>query len=171
MSDPFLGELRVFGFNFAPRGWAQCNGQTLSIAQNTALFSLLGTTYGGDGRTTFQLPNLQSRVPVHIGQGTGLSQYIIGTPGGQENVAIGIANMPSHNHPLLGTSGDATLSRPGGAVLARTEDEIYGASPDGTTLNALAMGLQGGSIPINNIQPYLALNFCIALQGIFPSRN
>jgi microcystin-dependent protein len=171
MSDPFVGEIRTFGFNFAPQGWAMCNGQLLSISQNTALFSLLGTNYGGDGRSTFALPNLQSRVPIHQGQGAGLSPYVIGTAGGVESVSLTGSQGASHGHLIGASGGDATAGRPGGAVLARTADEIYGASPDGTTLNATTVQPSAGGTPHNNIQPYLVLNFCIALFGIFPSRN
>jgi microcystin-dependent protein len=171
MSEPFLGEIRTFGFNFAPTGWAMCNGQTLAISQNAALFSLLGTFYGGNGTTTFALPNLQSRVGIHQGQGNGLSTYVIGEVSGAENVTLNANQMPGHSHGLIANAGTAGVSRPDGAVLARTATNTYAAAPDGTAMNAGAIGRSGGSQPLGIIQPFLCLNFCIALQGIFPSRN
>jgi microcystin-dependent protein len=171
MAEPFLGEIRMFGFNFAPQGWAMCNGQTLPISQNTALFALLGTFYGGNGTTTFQLPNLQSSVAIHQGQGAGLSPYEIGQAGGVENVTLTQGQMPAHGHPALANASSATTGRAAGAVLARTSTDTYAAAPDGTAMNAGTIGPTGGSQPHPNIQPYLTLNFCIALQGIFPSRN
>jgi len=172
VSEPFLGEIRLFGFNFAPEGWALCNGQLLPISQNTALFSLLGTTYGGDGTTTFALPNLQSRVPVHQGQGTGLSSYAQGQAGGTETVTLAAAQMPGHTHPVKASSGAADSGQPGGRALARSASHIYTAKPDtSTVMNADMLGDAGGSQPHENIQPYLAVNFCIALAGIFPARN
>jgi microcystin-dependent protein len=171
MADPFVGEIRTFGFNFAPSGWATCNGQLLPISQNTALFSLLGTFYGGDGITTFALPNLQSRVGVHQGQGQGLSPYQIGEVSGTENVTLLTNQMPQHSHGLIANAGTAGVSRPGGAVLARTSANTYAATPDGTAMNTGAIGAAGGNQPFGIIQPFLALNFCIALFGIFPARS
>jgi microcystin-dependent protein len=171
VSEPFVGEIRMFGFNFAPQGWAMCNGQTLPISQNQALFSLLGTTYGGNGQTTFQLPDLRGRLANHAGQGTGLSPYVLGQNGGTENVTLVQGQMPTHAHSVLANGSPATATRPGGAVLARTTADIYAAAPDGTTMNAGMIGTAGGSQPHPNLQPYLTVNFCIALQGIFPSRN
>ncbi|MDQ6804015.1 MAG: tail fiber protein [Actinomycetota bacterium] len=171
MSEPFLGEIRMFGFNFAPQGWAMCNGQTLSISQNTALFSLLGTQYGGNGQTTFALPDLRSSVAMHQGQGPGLSPYVIGEKAGTESVTLTSAQMPQHNHSVVANGGSGTTTRPGGGVPARTTEDIYAAAPDGTTMNPGMIGNTGGSQPHTNIQPYLVVNFCIALQGIFPSRN
>jgi microcystin-dependent protein len=171
MSQPFLGEIRMFSFNFAPSGWAFCNGQILSIPQYNALFALLGTTYGGNGTTTFALPNLQSRVAIHMGTGTGLSTYVEGQVGGLENVTLNTNQMPLHTHPVAASDGNASGTRPGGAVLGRVQASIYAASPDGTTMNAGMIGTTGGSQPFSILQPYLAVNFCIALQGIFPSRN
>lgn len=172
MSDPFLGEIRMFGGSFAPRGWALCNGQLMSIAQNTALFSILGTTYGGNGQTTFALPNLQSRVPIHQGQGQGLSPYTLGQQAGSETVTLSVLQMPAHNH-LVNASGDDTgaASKPAGKVLGPTSANIYIPSPDGTVLNANAITATGGNQPHDNIQPYLVVTFIIALEGIFPSRN
>jgi microcystin-dependent protein len=172
MSEPFVGEIRMFGFGFAPQGWALCNGQLLPISQNTALFSLLGTTYGGDGRTTFALPNMQSRVPVCQGQGPGLSSYAEGQAGGAETVTLAAAQMPGHTHPVKASSSAAGSDQPGGRALARSASHIYTAEPDtSTVMNADMLGGAGGSQPHGNIQPYLAVNFCIALTGIFPPRN
>ena len=172
MSEPFLGEIRMFGFGFAPQGWAQCNGQLLPISQNTALFSLLGTTYGGDGRTTFALPDMQSRVPVCQGQGPGLSSYAEGQAGGAETVTLAATQMPGHTHPVKASSSAADSDQPGGRALARTASHSYTAQPDtSTVMNANMLGDTGGSQPHNNIQPYLAVNFCIALTGVFPARN
>jgi microcystin-dependent protein len=171
MAEAYLGEIRMFGFNFAPSGWAMCNGQTLPISQNTALFALLGTTYGGNGTSTFALPNLQSSVAIHQGQRAGLSPYVIGQTGGQENVTLTSPQIPAHAHPVLANAATASGSRPAGSVLARTTADIYAAAPDGTAMNAGMIGNTGGSQPHPNIQPYLVVNFCIALQGIFPSRN
>jgi len=161
MSEPFVGEIRMFGFGFAPQGWALCNGQLLPINQNQALFSLLGTTYGGDGRTTFALPDMQSRVPVCQGQGPGLSSYAEGQAGGAETVTLAATQMPGHNHPVKASSSPASSA-----------SHIYAAKPDtSTVMNADMLGAAGGSQPHDNIQPYLAVNFCIALNGIFPSRT
>ena len=171
--EPFLGMIALFGFNFAPRGWAFCNGQLLSIAQNNALFALLGTIYGGDGRTTFALPNLQGRVPIHFGQGSGLSNYQIGQVGGVESATLLISNMPAHNHTLNAVSELGGTSAPEGAFLGNTGalDREYKTSGTGVVMNAGAIGTNGGSQPFSIIQPYLVVNYCIALQGIFPSRD
>ena len=169
MTEPFIGMLMLVGFNFAPRGWALCNGQILSIAKNTALFSLLGTQYGGNGQTTFALPDLRGRVPIHQGQGPGLSAYTIGQTAGQETHTLTITEMPMHNHLLSSTNAAATTSRPNGAVPAAGGS--YSTTLDGGTMNAQAVGLSGGSQPHNILQPYLTLNWVIALEGIYPSRN
>ena len=169
--EPFIGEIRLFGFNFAPVGWALCDGTLLPISQNTALFSLLGTTYGGDGRTTFALPDLRGRVPISMGTGVGLSPYDIGEQGGAENVTLTVSAVPAHNHNVQASDAPASESKPGGGVLARTNTSTYTAGTDGTTLSATAISSSGGSQPHTNLQPFLAVNFCIALQGIFPSRN
>ncbi len=162
----------MFGFNFAPQGWALCNGQILPIDQNQALFALLGTTYGGDGTTTFALPNLQSRVPIHQGQGAGLSSYAEGQAGGAETVTLAATQMPGHTHPVKASSSAAGSDQPEGRALARSASHIYTAKPDtSTVMNADMLGDAGGSQPHHNIQPYLAVNFCIALTGIFPSRS
>jgi microcystin-dependent protein len=173
MSEPFLGMIAVFGFNFAPRGWAMCNGQILPIAQNTALFSLLGTTYGGNGQTTFALPNLQSRWPLHFGQGPGLSAYDLGQVAGSESETITINNMPAHGHPfqLLANEADPNSKVPLNGFFANQGSNFYNTAQDGTKMGLQNTGLAGGSQPLGTLPPYLALNFCIALEGIFPSRN
>jgi microcystin-dependent protein len=183
VSDPFLGEIRMFGFNFAPQGWAFCNGQTMSISQFDAVFALLGTTYGGNGVTTFQLPNLQSRVPIHLGQGNGLSPYVLGELGGLENVTLTIPQMPAHNHLITADTNplDTLASNPSGHWLSPTGDNVTGAKDiysrtdpllgNATTMHPQMVNVAGGSQPHPNIQPFLVLNFCIALVGIFPSRN
>jgi len=169
MADPFVAEIRMMGSNFAPRGWALCNGQLLPIAQNTALFSLLGTNYGGDGRTTFGLPNLQNRSPMHWGAGPGLSLRDIGEQGGLSIVTLTEAEMPAHDHrPLRAYSSAATTGAPSQtANLAATTGSSYGAAADLETMG----GAMGGRQPHENRQPYLGLTFIIALQGIFPPRG
>jgi microcystin-dependent protein len=163
----------AFGFNFAPKGWAMCNGQILSIAQNTALFSLLGTTYGGNGQTTFALPNLQSRVNIHFGQGPGLSAYALGQVAGSESVTLSVNNLAAHTHafapPCVGD--DATLGLPTGKSPATSGTNVYANPTGNATMAPGNTGLAGGSQPFAILPPYLAINWCIALQGIFPSRN
>jgi microcystin-dependent protein len=172
MPDPFIGEIRMFGFGFAPQGWAQCNGQLLPIQENTALFSLLGTSYGGDGRTTFALPDLRSRVPVGQGQGPGLSSYAQGQAGGAETVTLTAAQMPGHVHPVKASSTTADSDQPAGRTLARSAGHIYTDKPAASTdMNAAMLGQAGDSQPHGNIQPCLAVNFCIATEGIFPPRS
>ncbi|HTW08396.1 MAG TPA: tail fiber protein [Acidimicrobiales bacterium] len=172
MATPFIGEIRLFGFNFAPVGWATCSGQLLAISQNTALFSLLGTTYGGDGVSTFGLPDLRGRVPLSAGQGPGTSNYVLGEQTGSENVPLTSSQLPSHTHAVQANDAPADATRPGGAVMARVQNAAYAAAPDGATqMNAGMISPAGGSQPVPVVQPVLALNFCIALQGIFPSRN
>ena len=180
MTQPFVGQVQPFGFVFAPRTWAQCSGQLLSIAQNQALFSLLGTYYGGNGITTFQLPDLRSRVPTHQGSGPG-GNYVIGEIGGVENVTLLTGNLPAHTHQFSGTSAQANSSAIGanGAALAAVVNQdggtagfYYGADNTSlTTLNPAEVGSVGSSQPHTNLQPYLAINWCIALFGIFPSRG
>jgi microcystin-dependent protein len=175
MQDPWLGEIALVAFNFAPVGWAMCNGQLLSIAQNTALFSLLGTTYGGDGVNNFALPNLQSRVPLHFGQGAGLSPYVLGQTVGVESVSLQTTQMPAHTHsytPQASSSG-GSVGSPAGALWASsaTGDTIYLKGSSNTTMAAQTIGQTGGGQPHENRQPLLALNYIIALVGIFPSRN
>ena len=172
MPDPFIGEIRMFAFGFAPQGWALCNGQLLAINQNQALFSLLGTTYGGNGTTTFALPDLRSRVPVHQGQGPGLSPYAEGQAGGTEAVTLAAAQMPQHTHPVNASSSAATSGNPAGHTLARSASHIYHPeSGQHTVMDANMLGEAGGSQPHGNMQPYLAVTFCIALNGIFPAQN
>lgn len=170
MSDNFLGEIRPVGFNFAPNGWALCNGQILPINQNTALFSLLGTQYGGNGTTTFALPNLQGRVAVGAGQGPGLTDYVPGEQGGVENLTLTTAQIPVHNHGVSVGTADATSVSPQGAIPAKAARTVY-SSAGGTTMAPDSIGSAGGSQPHNNLQPFLVTNYIIALTGIFPSRN
>jgi microcystin-dependent protein len=170
--DPFIGEIRYVAFNFAPRGWAACNGQILSIAQNTALFSLLGTQYGGNGQTTFALPDMRGRVPVHAGQGPGLSPYEQGEAGGQQNVTLSVSQMPVHNHLLNASSAEAAVTSPTGSVLATKQRvPLYSASAPDTQMNGLSVSFAGGGQPFSNVQPFLGVNCIIALEGIFPARN
>ena len=173
MAEPYLGEIRMFGFNFAPEGWALCNGQLLPISQNTALFSLLGTYYGGNGTTTFALPNLQSSVAIHQGQGPGLSPYVIGQTGGVENVTLTPGQMPQHTHNVQCNSGGGNQASPAGGYPAveSTGTSLDYSNTAGSTMNSAMNSVAGSSQPHQNIQPYLVVNFCIALQGIYPSRN
>jgi microcystin-dependent protein len=177
MSDQFVAEIRIFPFNFAPKGWAFCNGQLLPISQNTALFSLLGTTYGGDGKSTFALPNLQGQTPMQSGQGSGLSLRDLGEIGGAENVTLLVTEIPSHAHFAQAGPNNTQLPTPVGNVWTsglKTGPSLY--TPSGTgnadvAMNPLATSITGGSQPHNNLMPFLTLNFCIALQGIFPPRT
>lgn len=177
MSDQFVAEIRIFGFNFPPTGWALCNGQLMPISQNTALFSLLGTTYGGDGISTFGLPNLQGSAPLQQGQGPGLSNYALGEFGGETAVSLLTSQMPVHNHTTGCQSGAGTLTSPGGAIWASAKvgkqaENRYSAAPGaGPVMAANAITSAGGGLPHNNMPPYLVMNFCIALQGIFPPRS
>jgi microcystin-dependent protein len=176
-TEPFIGEIIIVGFTFAPRGYALCSGQTLAISTNTALFSLLGTTYGGNGQTTFALPNLQGRIAVGAGQGPGLSSYQLGQVSGLPNVTLQSTQMPSHTHTIQGNGGDGTQSSPIGNFFAGPGADrdlfAYNAGTTGGTvnMNPTAVSMNGGSQPHNNMMPHLTLNYCIALQGIFPSRN
>jgi microcystin-dependent protein len=174
MASPFLGEIKMFGGNFAPRGYAFCNGQILSIAQNTALFSLLGTTYGGNGQTTFALPNLQGRAPMHWGQGPGLIPRNLGEIGGTETVTLTQTEMPQHTHALNANGAAGTDGVPAGNVVlaaSTARDKLYSVNGVTASLSVQSIGTAGSSLPHNNMQPYLAVSFIIALQGIFPSRN
>jgi microcystin-dependent protein len=175
--DPFLAEIRIMGFNFPPRGWAQCGGQLMSISQNTALFSLLGTNFGGDGRVTFGLPNLQQgRTVVGAGAGPGLTPRSVGEVGGEPAVTLLAAELPSHGHTLNGTNSPADVSSPTGTTaLARSTGKMVytpvPAQPQFVTMNPSACGqAPGGGQPHNNLMPYQVLNYCIAIQGIFPQR-
>lgn len=180
--DPILGQIMMVGFNFAPRGWAMCQGQLLSIAANSALFSLLGTTYGGDGRTTFALPDLRGRCAIGMGQGPGLSSRSQGEVIGQEQVTLLVGQMPSHTHTMLGNNTDGTTNDPSGNVMAKSTvvtergaepipAKGYSASVANVAMGSSSIQPDGGSQPHNNMQPSLAMNYIIALQGIFPSRN
>lgn len=173
MADPFVAEIRIFPFNFAPKGWAFCDGQLLPISQNTALFSLLGTTYGGDGKSNFALPNMQGNAPMHPGQGPGLSLHDLGEAGGSETVTLLTSEIPAHFHNLRAAASTGTKSVPSANVLAKTSGATPYAVP-GSPLVAMAAGAlnpAGGDQPHNNMQPYLTLNFCIALQGVYPPRT
>jgi microcystin-dependent protein len=172
MSEAFVAEIRIFGFNFAPRGWASCSGQLLPISQNTALFSLLGTYYGGDGRTNFGLPNLQGSVPMFYGQGPGLSLYDIGQSGGSQSVTLISSEMPAHAHSgVQANTRPAEANNPSAQNFGRSETNAYVSGAANTTLNAASTTTVGGNQPHNNLQPYLVMNFCIALQGVFPPRS
>jgi microcystin-dependent protein len=165
MAEPFLAEIRTFSFNFAPKGWAMCNGQLLPINQNQALFSLLGTTYGGDGRVNFALPDFRGRTPVHVGDG-----FVLGQRGGEQAHTVTLAEMPSHAHALQASSAGADRAAPGGNVLASASG-LYGPAVALTPLEPRSTTSAGGSQAHLNMQPYLTLTVCIALQGIFPSPN
>ena len=179
MANPFVAEIRIFPFNFAPKGWAFCDGQLLPISQNTALFSLLGTQYGGDGKSNFALPNLQGSAPLHAGQSPGGSQFFIGEQTGSETVTLLASEIPAHSHFLNANNGAATTDNPVGGAYAQgswnqapnsgTVNIYTTAAPD-TALAPTAIIPAGSSLPHNNMQPYLTLNFCIALQGVFPAR-
>lgn len=189
MADPFVAEIRIFPFNFAPTGWAKCNGQILPLSQNTALFSLLGTTYGGNGQSNFALPNLEGSAARHPGQGPGLGLYDLGQTGGTETVTLINSEMPIHTHRFGGTTGAATsqgppdnptpqnaFTSPAGNIWGKVPGgrsgslQLYHSTPD-VAVNPNCMPVAGGSLPHNNLQPYLTLNFCIALQGVFPPRT
>lgn len=173
MADPFVAEIRLFPFNFAPKGWAFCDGQILPISQNTALFSLLGTTYGGDGKSTFALPNLQGNAAMFWGQGQGLSLRDLGEIGGSQTVTLLQSEIPSHNHSVNAAVDPGELNLPTDAALTRSDGGTFYRAPGGAVANMSpsALPLTGGSQPHNNMQPYLTLNFCIALQGVFPPRT
>lgn len=175
MADPFVAEVRIVPFNFPPKGWAFCNGQLLPISQNTALFSLLGTMYGGDGKSTFALPDVQGSAVMHPGQGPGLSLHDQGETGGSETVTLLSTEMPVHNHNLMASGTNASTANPSGqTALARSFGGLaYKVDPPGATsaMAIQAIGLTGGGLPHNNMMPYLTLSFIIALQGVFPPRT
>ena len=167
MSEPFLSEIKIVSFNFPPKGWALCNGQFLPINQNQALFALLGTTYGGNGQTTFALPNLQGRVPIHVGSG-----HTLGEAAGSTSVTVSIQQLPTHTHPVNATNNAGNTTGAVGSVLAELNQAYGPGSGSGlTTLEPSTVSTVGGSQPHTNMMPYLTMNFIIALQGIFPSRN
>jgi microcystin-dependent protein len=167
MATPYLSEIRIFSFNFPPKGWVLCNGQTLPINQNQALFSLLGTTYGGNGTSTFNLPNLQGRIAMSQGNG-----FVLGESAGEVNHTLTVSEIPNHTHPVNASSGAGNLSSPQGAVWAKDPNGslVYGSGAN-TALSAGAVVNAGSSQPHNNLMPYLVVSFCIAIQGIFPSRS
>ncbi len=174
MADPFVAEIRMFGGNFAPTGWATCDGQLLPISQNTALFSLLGTTYGGDGRTNFALPNLAGASPMHYGQGPGLSPRNLGETGGEPTVTLTQTEIPPHSHQFTCSTANGADVAPSNEVLAKAglrgrATPIYGTTP-GTTMASLALSPSGSGFPHNNLSPFLVLTFIIAMQGIYPAR-
>jgi microcystin-dependent protein len=173
MAQPYVGEIRCFGFNFSPQGWAFCNGQLIAISQNATLFNLIGTIYGGNGTTTFALPDLRSRVPVHQGSFGG-TNYIMGQTGGVENVTLTTQETPAHNHAIVATSNAATLKRPISNTFYAASSSGNNFYESGTTLTALAgntVSSAGGGTPHSNIQPYLTLNWCISLFGVYPSQS
>lgn len=171
MSEPFLAEIRMYGFNFAPRAWAFCDGQILPINQHQSLYALLGITYGGDGRTSFALPDLRGRVPIHSGSGDGLTQKSLGQRAGSEMVTLNQAKIPSHTHHVGAYSGEANSLLPGGNSFAEIEGvPAYGADTQTVAMNQNSITNTGGGQAHENMQPSIAINYCIALQGLFPSR-
>lgn len=171
MSEPFLAEVRMVGFNFAPRGWAFCDGQILPINQNQSLYSLLGTTYGGDGRTSFALPDLRGRVPIHVGRSNGGDEHRLGQKSGEETHTLSVNEMPNHDHVLHGHQGAGTQPIPQDGFIANGGTDVFSAVTGLVDMNQGTVLNVGGGQAHENMQPYLAVNFCIALQGLFPSRN
>ena len=176
MADPFVAEIRIFPFNFPPTGWAFCNGQIMPISQNTALFSLLGTTYGGDGKSTFALPDMQGNAPIHPGQGPGLSLYDLGQQGGSQFVTLLESEMPAHSHFMRAHNGDpadAQTPSPSTSLAQSANGFAYqsNTSANLVTMSPNTLSVAGGSLPHNNMMPYLVVNFCIAMQGVFPARQ
>ena len=173
MADPFVAEIRIFPFNFAPRGWAWCDGQLLPLSQNTALFSLLGTTYGGNGKSNFALPDLQGRAPMHPGQGPGLSLHDLGETGGSDTVSLLESEIPAHSHGLMGSNNVGDTPVVTNSFMARTTFNMYQnvTNQNLTPMSPNALAPAGGDQPHNNMQPYLTFYFCIALQGVFPPRT
>jgi microcystin-dependent protein len=175
MADPFVAEIRIFPFNFAPKGWAFCDGQLMPLSQNTALFSLLGTTYGGNGQSNFALPDLQGRAPMHPGQGPGLSLHDLGETGGSDFVTVLVSEMPLHSHGLMANAvvGDTNAPSPSVSLTRSHNATAYQATTNQNLVNFadVAIAPAGGNQPHNNMMPYLTLNFCIALQGVFPPRT
>ena len=170
MSEPFLAEVRMVGFNFAPRGWAFCDGQILPINQNQSLYSLLGTTYGGDGRTTFALPDLRGRTPIHVGS-SGATEHRQGQKSGEETHTLAVNEMPQHQHAVDASDAEVNNPQPGGNRPGNVTNLAYHAATNNQNMAAGVVANAGGGQAHNNMQPYLALNFCMALRGLFPSRN
>ncbi len=170
MADPFVAEIRMFPFNFAPRGWAWCDGQLLPLSQNTALFSLLGTTYGGNGMSNFALPDLMGRTPMHPGQGPGLSLHDLGETGGSDTVTLIELEIPNHSHTIRVSADDGNSRNPAGNYVGMGNN-IFSTASNLVALNDSTLAPSGGDLPHNNLQPYLTLYFCIALQGVFPPRT
>ncbi len=169
--DPILGQIIMFAGNFAPRGWAFCEGQLLPISQNTALYSLLGTTYGGDGKTTFALPDLRGRVPMHPGHGPGLTPRRLGEQGGAETVTLTTNNLPAHNHALNIHNGDSKITTAAGNLLGNAQTQVYSDEAASGQLSPAAVGSTGGSQPVSIMQPFNCVNYIIALEGVYPSRS
>lgn len=172
--DPFVAEIRIFPFNFAPKGWAFCDGQILPLSQNTALFSLLGTTYGGDGKSNFALPNMQGNAPMHPGQGPGLSLHDLGEMGGAESVTLLQSEIPAHSHGVMAATIDnADSNVPTNNNIGKASTKVFNIATAGSQvqMNPSTIGITGSSLPHNNMMPYLTLNFCIALQGVYPPRT
>ena len=172
--DFYIGEIRMFAFNFAPQGWAFCQGQTLSISQNTALFSLIGTFYGGNGTSTFQLPDLRSRVPVNMGQGAGLNPYVLGQTSGAQQVTLQVGNLAPHSHTVNASDTTGIRINPANKIMASvSSNPIYSENPatNIVSMNPMMISPTGSGTPFSILPPSLAINFCISLQGIFPSRN
>ncbi|UWP87211.1 tail fiber protein [Dactylosporangium fulvum] len=175
MTEPYIGEIRIFAGNFAPNSWALCDGQVLPIVQNTALFSIIGTAFGGDGQTTFALPDLRGAAPVAAGQGPGLGPYTAGQRGGSASATLTVAELPPHTHTATGAPVRGDRNSPAAASwaeagLGRVDDRDYGSAPDSTTMHPAALTPAGNGQPHNNLPPYLVVNFIIALSGIFPQR-
>jgi microcystin-dependent protein len=172
VSSPYIGEIRMFGGNFAPAGWAFCDGQLLPISENDALFTLIGTTYGGDGQSTFALPNLQSRVPVHQGTGPGLATYLIGEQGGVETVTLTTQQIPLHNHPWLASTGSGTSNSPANNITASPPvAKLYRVGSPSDPMSPTIVQPTGGNQPHDNLQPYLAINYILSLFGVFPTQT
>lgn len=172
MGEPFVGEIRMFGGSFAPAGWAFCSGQLMPISENDTLFNLIGTTYGGDGAQTFGIPDLQGRLPIHMGQGPGITQnYVIGEKAGVETVTLTVNQIPSHTHNAIGQSGNGNQPGPGGGVWASSTLNEYSNVAADTNMNAAAIAIEGGNQPHENLMPYLAVTFIISLFGVFPTPN
>ena len=172
MAQPYVGEIRMFGGNFAPLGWAFCNGALQSISQNQTLYQLLGTTYGGDGVNTFGLPDLQGRIPVHQGQGAGLQNYVLGQKGGVETVTLTVAQLPSHSHTAMGSASGGAASTPMGATWGNSAIANKSFGPGTSANNSMnpgSMGMTGGNQPHDNLLPFVVLSFIIALNGVYPS--